>query len=131
MANGIYTAAKEQLIRGNVDWVNDEIMAVLVSADYTVDLSAHATLEDVPEAARVAMGALSGKEADGASALADALTLTAVTGDEVVGILLVQYGISDAESNLLVWIDTDDELPFTPDGSDVTLSWASDTVFTL
>ena len=134
MANSLYTKAKEHLIDGTIDLDTNDIRAILVDgADYTPVLATHATLADIPAAARVAVsGALASKTvADGVFDAND-IVIAAVTGDQFEYIVLYQH--TGAESALLILlIDTATGLPCTPNGSDITISWPSgaDKIFRL
>lgn len=48
MANALYDKAREAFLKGDIDWLNDTIKVMLVdTADYTVDLASHDSLDDV------------------------------------------------------------------------------------
>jgi hypothetical protein len=54
MASGLYAKGREGFLDGTIDWDTDTIKCVLVdTADYTVNLSTHDNLDDVPSGARV------------------------------------------------------------------------------
>jgi hypothetical protein len=126
MANSLYTKAKQHLIDGTIDIDTNDIRAILVDgADYTPVLATHETLANIPAAARVAVsGALQSKTVvDGVFDAAD-IVISAVTGDQFEYIVLYQH--TGAESALLLLlIDTATGLPCTPNGSDITIQWAS------
>ena len=134
MANALYTKAKQHLIDGTIDLDTNDIRAILVDgADYTPVLATHETLANIPAAARVAVsGALANKTVTDGVFDADDKVITAVTGDQFEYIVLFQY--TGAESALLLLlIDTATGLPCTPNGSDITIQWASgaDKIFRL
>ena len=124
MANALYTKGKQALLTGGVNWTSDTIKCVLVdSADYTVNLSTHDNLDDVPSIARTATGTLSGKSAtDGIADAAD-LTLTAVTGDPSEALVIYKDTGTESTSTLIAYIDTATGLPVTPNGGDITIAW--------
>lgn len=82
MANALYDTGRNAFLLGDIDWVADTIKVVLVdAADYTVNLSTHDFLDDVPAAARVATATLASKTASAGVADAADVTFTAVSGD--------------------------------------------------
>lgn len=128
MANGLFDAARKAFLDADIDWVNDAVSCYLISASYTVNLSAHANLQDVAGGARVSGPvALTGKASTGGAADADNVTHPAVVGSAVVGILLCKNTGNEATSTLIAWIDTATGLPITPNGGDIIISWDNGT----
>jgi hypothetical protein len=125
--NALYDKAREAFLLGDIDWVADDIRAILVDLnDYTPNLATHDFLDDVPAGARVAVsGALASKTATNGVADAADLTFTAVTGDESEALLLYVHTGVDATSRLIALIDTATGLPVTPNGGDITVEWDS------
>ena len=124
MANALYSKGKQGLIDGSIDMDTDTIKWVLIdTADYTVDLATHDNLDDVPAAARVATSAaLAGKSVtDGVFDATDP-TLAAVAGDSVEALVLYKDTGTESTSRLIGYVDTGGGLPFTPNGSDVTIA---------
>ena len=55
MANGLYDAARESFLNADIDWSVDDIRAILVdTGTYTVNLTTHNFLDDIPAGARPA-----------------------------------------------------------------------------
>ena len=133
--NSLYTKAKQALIAGDIDLDADTIKAVFIDgADYTPNLATHQYLSDIPAAARVATsGALQNKTVTDGVFDADDIILTAVTGDQFEYIVLYKDTGVEGTSRLILLIDTATGLPCTPNGSDVTIQWASgaDKIFRL
>ena len=126
MANGIYDAAKEQILQGSIDLINDDIRVILIdAADYTVNLATDDFLDDVAVAARVATsGALTTKSVTDGDFDADDVTLASVTGDQSEALLIYKHTGVESTSNLLFYIDTGvTGLPITPNGDDITIQW--------
>jgi len=124
MANRLYTTGKTEILKGNVDFENDTIGAVLVDTDdYTVDTTNHQHLDDIPSAARVATGTLANTSVTSAVFDADDLTFTSVTGDQSEAVVLYKDTGSASTSQLLVFIDSATGLPVTPNGGDITVQW--------
>ncbi|MDR7399655.1 MAG: hypothetical protein QN144_10160 [Armatimonadota bacterium] len=124
MANALYDKGREAFLTGQINWTADTIKVVLTSAGYTVNLATHQYLSDIPSGARVATSpALTGKAATNGVASAADVTLTAVSGAQVTGMVIYKDTGVETSSRLIAWIDTATGLPFTPSGSDVTIRW--------
>jgi hypothetical protein len=126
MANSLYTKAKQHLIDATIDLDSNDIRAILVDgADYTPNLATHETLANIPAAGRVAVsGALAGKTVTDGVFDANDIVIAAVTGDQFEYIVLYQHTGTES-ALLLLLIDTATGLPCTPNGSDITIQWAS------
>jgi hypothetical protein len=129
VANAMYQKGLQAFLEGKIDWINDTIKAVLVdSADYTLDITNHEFLSDVPAAARVATATLAGKTSTNGVADASDTTFTAVSGDPCELVLLyVDTGVAGT-SRLIMAIDTAGGLPVTPSGANVTIEWGNTAV---
>jgi len=125
MANALYDKGRQNFLEGNIDWLTDNIKIVFVdAADYTKDLANHDALDDIPAGARVATsGNLSGKDATDGVADASDVTVSAVTGDEFEQIVIYLDSGVESTSLLIANIDTASNLPLTPNGGDVIVSW--------
>lgn len=132
MANGFYEYGMRAFARGQVVWLNSggsNIRTALVdTADYTVNLTTHDFLDDVPSGAR--------EETSGNMTLVDAatdgivdasdVTFVGTSGDQCEAILVYKFNTNDADSVPLFWWDTASGLPVTL-GGDVTVVWDSGT----
>jgi hypothetical protein len=135
MSNGLFDKGREAFGNANIDWVDDDIIAVLVdAADYTVDKATHQYLSSIPAAARVAGGTLGtkislvNKTNVGGIMDADDTTFTAVTGDISEAVVLCKRDTGTFENSLLIaYIDTGINLPVTPGGGDIVCRWAATT----
>jgi len=127
MANSWYTLGKQHILAAEVDLEDDDIRAILIdTADYTVDLDTDEYLDDIPGAARVATsGDLANKTITGGVFDADNKTISSVSGDSVEAIVLYKHTGTESTSILLFYMDEMNGLPFTPDGTDVTVNWPS------
>lgn len=127
MANALYDKGREGFLGGDIAWDSDNIKCVLVdAADYTVNLTTHQFLSDVPGAGRVATSAnLTTKTIVAGVADAADVTLSAVTGDESEAVVLYQDTGVEGTSRLIAYIDTATGLPVTPNGGDITIQWDS------
>lgn len=125
MANALYAKFKQALLSGSVDLTANNIKVVLVdAADYTVNLSTHDNLDDIPSGARVATsGNLSGKSVTDGVFDASDVTLTSVTGDPSEALVIYKDTGTESTSTLIAYIDTATGLPVTPNGGDITITW--------
>ena len=125
MANALYDKGREAFLKGDVDWLVDDIKCVLVDvADYTVDLANHDFLDDIAVGARVATsGNLGSKTATAGVADAADVTFTAVTGDQSEALVIYKDTGVAGTSQLIAYIDTATGLPVLPNGGDITVQW--------
>jgi hypothetical protein len=130
MANGLYDAARESFLNADIDWSVDDIRAILVdTGTYTVNLTTHNFLDDIPAGARIAVSAALGSKTS-AAGVADAadVTFSAVSGATVEAVVLYKHTGVESTSNLIAYMDTGmTGLPVTPNGGDITVQWASTT----
>lgn len=130
MANGLYDAARAAFLNADIDWTADDIRAILIdTGTYTVNLSTHDFLDDIPGGARVATSsALSGKTSAAGVADANDVTFSAVSGATVEAVVLYKHTGTESTSNLIAYMDTGmTGLPVTPNGGDITVQWANTT----
>jgi hypothetical protein len=135
MANAIYDRGRESFLKGELNWLSDNIKVVLVdAADYTVSLSTHQFLSDIPSAARVATSSnLSTKTATAGVADADDTIFIGATGDMSEALVIYQDTGTATSSRLIAYIDTATGLPIQPNTGDITVVWSngSDRIFRL
>lgn len=135
MTKALYDAGREGFLAGDISWRDDTIRALLVDTnDYTVDLTAHRFLSDVPSAARVATSdALTGKTFAAGVADADDAVWTKATGDESEAIVLYADTGTVGTSRLISYVDEAGGLPVLPNGGDISVTWDSgaDRIFRL
>lgn len=127
MANALYDAARESFLSADIDWLVDDIRAILVDTGaYTVNLATHNALDDIPAGARIAVSAtMAGKTATAGVADATDQVFTAVTGVNVEAVVLYKHTGVEATSLLICYIDTATGLPVLPNGADITIEWAN------
>lgn len=138
MASTLYGKGREAFANGSIDWVNDDIRAILIDeADYTVDIDVHDFLDDIPAGARVSVTAASLANKTNVLGVCDADdgTFSAVTGDVSEAIVLYKHTGSDATSQLIVYLDDADTtgLPVIPNTGDINFAFdnGADRVFKL
>jgi hypothetical protein len=126
MANGYYEAGLRAFANGDIDWTNDDIRVTLVGTSYTPNLSTHDFYDDITNVIDDGAATIAGKGVTLAGVLDgtdDAFT--AVTGTEVSYLVISKYNATASLRALLFLIDTAGaNLPFTPNGSDVTIQWS-------
>jgi|GEM_PF-2559849 len=131
--NALFKKGLENFLTGKIDWLNDSISAMLITAEYSPDITNDEFLSDVTQSAIVSQQLLTGKTVSGPDADADDVTFEAVSGSEIVGLLIAQYNENDEESRLIAWLDDDTVFPITPTGENIPIQWNSnpDRIFEL
>ena len=129
MANHWYDFGKQAIAdstgTGGVDYLNQNIVVVLLTSAYVVDLATHRYLSDIGAGARVATsGNLSGKTAALGVFVAANVTFPAVAGGSTVTQAAVYRNTGVEATSALLWhINNASNLPFVTDGRDVVLDW--------
>ena len=124
MAFQAYNKFFDILPAAGLNWPADDCRAVLVdTGGYTVDLVNHGFLSSVPAAARVATAPLTGKVITARALDAADTIFTAVTGVSVEAILIYKFVTADTDSPLLLWEPSATNMPITPSGNDITITW--------
>jgi hypothetical protein len=129
MANALYGKGREAFLNADIDWLVDNIKAVLVDlADYTLAIDTHQFLSDIPAGARVATSGNLGSKTStlGVADAADAV-FTAATGDVSEAIVIYQDTGTAGTSRLICYIDVATNLPVTPNGGDINIAWDNGT----
>lgn len=120
---------------GQLNWLTDPVVAVLVGTQYYTYSDAHATLLDLPVTARIAAsGTLTNRTATLGVADADDTSFGSVIGNSAQAVVLASDTGVDATSYLIAYIDTaGSTLPVNPDGSTISLVWSdgADKIFSL
>ena len=127
MANALYDTGRNAFLRGDLSWNSHTFKVVLVSSSYTVNLTSHQYLSSIPSGARVATSSALTTSLPGAG-VADAsdITFTSVTGSQVTQFVIYRDTGVEATSQLVAFFDTAINLPITPNGGDITLTWSND-----
>jgi hypothetical protein len=141
VAFGLYDKAREKFLTGALNWTSGTWKVVLIDeADYTVNLSTHATMETatVPAAARVGTPqTLAGQTATNGTADANDVAFPTVTGDQCEALLIYKFGTSEtsADSYPVVYMGSDTPgmtgLPVTPNGGNINITWNASGIFRL
>lgn len=133
MANGFYKKGAKKILDADIDFLVDDIKAVLVDTDdYTVDLDAHEFLSDIAAGARVKIsGNLASKTTTGGTFDCADFTFATVSGDRSEAVVFYKDTGDAATSPLLIYFDTCDGLPITPSGTNITCQIDADGLFGL
>lgn len=118
-----YIYGTQEKDRGNIDLINDDITALLVTSEYVPDFDNDQAQSDIPEAAQAVEVSLVGKTFDVNKYLADDLLINTIpTGTEIAGIVILKNTGNYDDSTLIQYMDGP-EYPFTTDGSPLTIQW--------
>lgn len=125
MANSLYARGKQRMLEKLISFKDDDIQALLVSADYTPDLNAHEFLSDV-QAYALGGGAkpLTSKTTTlGVFDAADVSWPQVAGGATAKAVVLFKNTGAAGTSPLLGYIDTITGFPVATNGSDITVQW--------
>lgn len=128
MASAMYDNYREEALKGLRTPLSETIKVMAVTAGYTFS-AAHTSINDIAVANRVqATPALTSKTATAGVFDAADTTLTAVAAGSAIAALVVytEAGTS-ASSTLMVYLDSAPQLPVTPNGGDIIISWDNGT----
>jgi hypothetical protein len=128
MANALYDTGRNAFLRGDLSWNSNTFKVVLLSSSYTPNLSTHQYLSSISVGARVATSSALTTLLPGAG-VADAsdITFTSVSGSQVTHFVVFRDTGVESTSQLVAYFDTAINLPITPNGGDITLTWSNDT----
>lgn len=134
MANALFDPGREGFLLGEIDWDTATIKVSPVRA-YTFS-AAHKFVSDVTGAGGVLHGGAANTLASktGTSGVADAAdtTFTALTATGAAACSLLIYqasavgggaDVAATAQRVIGYIDTGTNIPFTPNGGDVTVAW--------
>ncbi len=135
MSNAMYDKGRDKFSHGDIHWTNggDTIKVCLLKAAYTPNLATHEFFSDLGAnvvgnagaATRASCPTLTVVDQAAGVQDADNATITAVPGS--VGqcnyICIFKDGGTDGTSPLLALIDTATNLPVTPNGGDISITW--------
>lgn len=131
MASQLYPKGKAHLLglATKVDLIADNIKVLLIDgADETYN-SADEFHSDITGAGIVATsGNLAGKSVTSGVFDANDITITAVSGDTIEAVILYKDTGTSSTSPLVAWFDVS---TFTPNGSDVLVTWNASGLFAI
>jgi len=133
MANALYPKWKEQLLQftANNNLSAGTVKVALVTAGYTYS-SANQFYSSVSASVVGTPQTIGSKTFTNGVFDGDNVNFTAVTGSQVVSLVLYIDTGSAATSPLVAFIDTGvTNLPVTPNGGDITITWNASGIFAL
>lgn len=126
MANALYDKGREKFLSGSISWSGDTIKVALVdTASYTANLSTDEFYSSVSAAVVGTPQTLGSKTVTAGVADAADPTFTAVTGASCEAVVIYKDTGVAATSPLIAYIDTATNLPVTPNGGDIGITWDS------
>lgn len=129
MASGMFDFGLCEIMRGNVDCINGDISAVLVSSAYSPALTSGQYQSEIPEASIIGEVKLTSGAFVGTAFIADPATFTKpVSGKTCAGAVIINDSGNSGTSQLIAYLAI---TPFTTDGSAITLSWNAGGIFEL
>lgn len=135
MANALYGNARKRFGAGLIHWgtgagANNFSCLLVNTSAYTVDLAAHSVVTSVAAGARVATSTMVTQALSSGIMDASNITYSAVTGAVSEALIIYLKAASSSVSYLVSYIDTASAgLPVTPNGGDITVTWATSGVF--
>jgi hypothetical protein len=129
MASALYPLGKKALLDADIDLLVDNMKVLLIdTADETYN-AADQFHSNITGAGIVATsGNLAGKTTTAGVFDANDITITAVSGDTVEAVVLYKDTGVSGTSPLLAWFDVS---TFTPNGSDVTVTFNASGLFAI
>lgn len=133
MSNLIYPTIKSKFLEGEIDMLDDTIKVILIDTDNYTYAETDEFLSIIPSSAIIAISdALTGKTVTNGIFLADNITLALVTGNTSEALVLYKDTGDSATSPLITYIDqASEDLPITPNGNDIDISWPATGIFCL
>lgn len=122
MAARFYLKGKEHILSGDVPLLTEDVSILLVSDTYVPDTAVDESRAAIPDVAIIAEATLEGKNVADGVFTADDITFSEVTGDVIKYVVLALDSAAYSTAWLLAILD--DSLSVTPDGSDITLTFA-------
>lgn len=129
MANSLYARGKQRILEKQISFKDDDIQALLVSADYIPDLNAH---EFLPDVQAFALGGGAKPLTDKTTTLgvfdaADVNWLKVAAGATAKAVILFKNTGEAGTSPLLGYVDTITGFPVATNGSDISVQWDNGT----
>lgn len=129
MANSLYARGKQRILEKQISFKDDDIQALLVSADYIPDLNAH---EFLPDVHAFALGGGAKSLTDKTTTLgvfdaADVNWLKVAAGATAKAVILFKNTGEAGTSPLLGYVDTITGFPVATNGSDISVQWDNGT----
>jgi hypothetical protein len=126
MANTLYDKGREAFLSGGISWSGDTIKAVLVDTGTYTFSQAHQYLSSLSGTVGTAATLGTKTVTSGVADAAD-VTYTAVSGASCEAIVIYKDTGVAGTSPLIAYIDTATNLPVTPNGGDISITWDNGT----
>lgn len=126
MANGLYDKGRDAFANKLIDWVNDDIRVLVTTSGYTANLGTNQYVSDVTNIL-ARSSALTGKSTSAGVCAAANASVTPSNGDIIGRIVVYQYNASDSAARLIAYWDTASGMPWTCDGTAVSITWDTGT----
>lgn len=126
MASRMYAKGKEHILNGDIDFLNDNIVVMLVSSEYVPDTDVDEACSVIPQNAIIAEETLSGTTISNGVFDADDITFSAVSGAVVSYIVIALDSPAYSTNWLISIIDDATALPLTTTGDDITIQWSDE-----
>ena len=128
-----YTKGRNAFGTGDIDWINDPIIALLICLDYyTPDYDNDTFISDIPSTAIMATANLLGNNIVDRIATTNNLTFPLLDSSLDAGALILAKDTSDINSSpVLLLIDQGVGFPYSGPGEDCIIQWDVNGVFVL
>lgn len=136
MANALYDPGREGFLLGQIDWDTAVIKASLVrltAGGAAVFTASHKFVSDLTATHTLAATSAAFTSVTGTSGVGNAasITFTAVAANANAHVLVIYQSsavtgggdVAATAQRLICWIDTGTNLPVTPNGGDITITW--------
>jgi hypothetical protein len=128
VANTLYDLGRKAFADAGIAWLSADIKVVLCSSGYSPNTATDQYLSDIAGGNRVATSAnLASKTSTTGACDAADLTFTAVSGAQVLYIVVYKDTGVASSSPLICIFDTATNLPVTPNGGDITIQFDNGT----
>ena len=122
MAARLYYKGKENILGGEVDLVNDNLVCLLVTGEYLPDITSDESRASIPESAIVGEETISGATVLNGVFDADDVTFNSLEGSQVYHVVICTDSPIQSQALLIALYDSPVAV-ITPDGSDVVIQW--------
>ncbi len=125
MANALYDTGREAFLLGDISWDTDTISVKLIDTGTYTFSAAHAFEDALSGQVGSDVVIASGKTTTSGVADGVDITFSSVSGVTVEALVIFKDTGTPATSQLIAYIDTGTNLPVTPNGGDITITWDS------
>jgi hypothetical protein len=123
MSNALYTLARQSFLNGGINWGSADIRVALVDSTYTVNLATDQYVSTITAKIVARSSTLTSVTSTGGVANAANVTFSSVSGSAVNYIVIYANTGTDSTSQLIAYFDTATNLPITPNGGNITISF--------